>query len=273
MIMKHSWLNFTPLVLLLAAGLSVSSDTLLAQAPPPQKIDVSKLNYREDDVVIPVPSEIFNALDKLGGNPNWKSAVAPVNTKLHPTKEPDIGLLLGTVIANGFIAVQAKDASQVKDVGRRVLVLSKSLGVEREVVSHCNSINEAADNNDWQAIRSEFDKAQSSVRSAMERLNSKDISELISMGGWLRGTDALTSLISKEYTADRAELLHQPELVHTFDSQLGHMQPKFKANPMVVKVQETLKEIRPLVDMPDPDQKTVEKLNSLTVELLKTISP
>ncbi len=270
--MKRFWLTIFPLALALTACLSLPSPLLLAQAPP-QKIDISKLNSRVDDVVIPVPSEIFNALDKLGGNPNWKGEVGPINKNYRPTNQPAIGLLLGSVIANGFVAVQAKDADKVKDVGRRVLDLSKSLSVDQEVVSHCNSINEAADHGNWEAIRSEFDKAQSSVRTAMDRLKSKDVSELISMGGWLRGTDALTSLIRKEYTADRAELLHQPELVRTFQDQMGHMGPKVKSNPLVLKVQEALKELQPLIESSDPDQKSVEKINTLTGDLLKTISP
>ena len=271
MIMKRFWLKFSPLVLLLALGLSVPSPALLAQAPP-QKIDINKLNYRVQDVVIPVPSEIFNALDKLGGNPNWNREIAK-DSKARPTPQPQIALLLGSVIANGFIAVQAKDAGRVKDIGRLVLDLSIPLGVRNEVISHCNSINQAADEGKWEAIRSEFDKAQSSVRTAMERLNSRDLSELVSIGGWLRGTDALTSLIRKDYTADRAELLHQPELVKTFEEQLGSMSPRVKSNMMVLKVQEALKEIKPVVESPDLDQKSVEKINNSTNELLKVISP
>ncbi len=271
MIMKRFRLKLSPLVLLLVLGLSVPSPLLLAQAPPP-KIDVSKLNFRENDVVIPVPSEIFNALDKLGGNPNWNREIAK-DSKARPNTQPQIALLLGAVIANGFIAVQAKDAGRVKDIGRLVLELSNNLSVRDVVVSHCNSINEAADQGNWGAIRSEFDKTQSSVRTAMERLNSRDLSELISIGGWLRGTDALTSLIRKDYTPERAELLHQPQLVSTFDEQLNHLQPRVKSNIMVLKVQEVLKEIKPMIDATDLDQKSVEKINNSTNELLKVISP
>lgn len=270
--MKRFWLTFSPLALVLAVCLSIPSPMLLAQEPP-QKIDVSKINTRVDDVVIPVPSEIFNALDKLGGNPNWKGEIAPIS-KAHYNQRAELGLLLGTVIANGFIAVQAKDPDKVKDVGRRVLELSKSLGVEEEVKSHCNSINEAAGDGKWEAIRSEFDKTQSSVRAAMEKIRSKEVAELISVGGWMRGTDALTSLIRKSYSADKSELLHQPELVSTFNNQLRNLKDaRIKSNPMVVKVQEALKTIQPLIESSDLDQKSVEKINAVTSDLLKTISP
>ena len=271
-IMKRFWSTFSPLALVLAACWSLPSPRLLAQDPP-QKIDVSKFNSRVDDVVIPVPSEIFNALDKLGGNPNWKGEIAPIS-KAHYSQPAQLGLLLGAVIANGFIAVQAKDADKVKEVGRRVLELSKALSVEDEVKSHCNSINEAAGDGKWEAIRSELDKTQSSVRAAMEHIRSKEVAELISVGGWMRGTDALTSLIRKSYSADKAELLHQPELVSTFNNQLDHLKDaRIKSNPMVIKVQEALKAIQPMIDSSDLDQKSVEKINTVTGDLLKTISP
>ena len=269
--MKRLWHKISSLALLLSLCLAVPAPLLRAENPP-QKIDVTKLNARVNDVVIPVPSEIFNALDKLGGNPNWKTEIGEIS-KARPTNQAQIGLLLGVVIADGFIAVQAKEAGRVKDIGRRVLDLSKSLGVNDVVVSHCNSINEAADKGNWEAIRSEFDKAQSSVRSAMDKLKSQDVSELISIGGWLRGTDALTSLIRKDFTADRAELLHQPELLQTFDEQMRGMHANVKSNAIVLKVQEALKEIKPMIGSSNLDQKAVEKINTLTSELLKTISP
>ena len=142
------------------------------------------------------------------------------------------------------------------------------------VLSHCNSINEAAGDGKWEAIRSELDKTQSSVRAAMEHIRSKEVAELISMGGWMRGTDALTSLIRKSYSSDKAELLHQPELVSTFNNQLDHLKDaRIKSNPMVIKVQEALKAIQPLIDSSEVDQKSVEKINTVTGDLLKTISP
>jgi hypothetical protein len=38
---------------------------------PPRQIDLSKFPATQlDDVVVPLPSEVFNVLDKLG-SPNW----------------------------------------------------------------------------------------------------------------------------------------------------------------------------------------------------------
>lgn len=267
--------RFVP-VFALAATLAANLAAPAARAEdPPQKIDVSKLTYSEQDVVIPVPSEIFNALDKLGGSPNWSGQVIKESAKRWTTP-PEIALMLGTVIANGFIAVQAKDSTKVNEIGRRVIELSNSLGVGKAVISHCNSISDAAKIGAWDSVRTELDKAQSSVREAMDLLNSQDESELVSIGGWMRGTMALTSLIRQDYKPERAELLHQPELIDTFDRQLSAMlaNPRLRRSAIIGNMQTNLKKLRPLVagNAVIPP-KSVEEVNDVTTGLVESIAP
>jgi hypothetical protein len=116
------------------------------------------------------------------------------------------------------------------------------------------------------------------VRSAMDMLSSRDESELVSIGGWLRGTQALTSLVSRDYKADRAELLHQPELLDTFDAQLAAMltNPKLHKDPVIQSLQDGLKKVRPLIMMPGDapiPQKSVEQVHDISTGLVNTIAP
>ncbi len=240
---------------------------------PPQKIDVKSLRTTVDEVVVPVPSEVFRALDKLG-TPPWASQVR-VDEKTRHSGRPHLSLLFGTVVADGFLAVQAKDADKVKKIGRRVLELATAMGVRANVISHTQSIIEAADRGDWNEVRSELDKTQGEVKSAMEKLQDREESELVSIGGWLRGTEALTDIVRKDYNADRAELLHQPDLLVAFDSQLSKMRPNIKKDVLVSKLQAGLSEIRPLIADSNADIKkeAVERINGITSDLMRSISP
>ncbi len=260
--------RFAPTVVLLLAAAAVSP---LRADPPPQKIDVKSFQTSVNDVVVPVPSEVFNVLDKLG-HPNWAGQVR-TTTDAHPTARPHVSLLFGTVIADGFLAVQAKDSDKVKKIGKRVLDLATALGVKDSVISHTQSIVEAADAADWGRVKSELDKTQKEVKGAMEKLNDRDASELVSMGGWLRGTEAVTDLVAKDYNPDRAELLHQPDLLATFDRQLSGMNPKTRTNALVNKLQTGLTEIRPLVADANADIKreAVQKINGITGNLVSSI--
>jgi hypothetical protein len=167
-----------------------------------------------DDVVVPVPSEIFGVLDKLG-DPDWKKEVN-VTPRPNFTERSDVALLLGAVVADGFIAVQAEDEKSVEQIGREVLDLSKALGVRDAVLSHCNAIQEAAKVNNWDVVRKELDATQKTVRDRMEKMKDGALAECVSVGGWLRGTQVVTSIIRKSFSAERAELLNQPELAVYF---------------------------------------------------------
>ena len=97
---------------LLAGCLLALQRVAAAAAEPARRIDVKRLSKNIDDVVVPLPNEIFGALNKLD-SVNWKEFVR-TNKGTNFTERPRIALLLGTVIADGFIAVQAEDAPSVK---------------------------------------------------------------------------------------------------------------------------------------------------------------
>ncbi|MGB8463594.1 MAG: hypothetical protein WCE49_01475, partial [Terrimicrobiaceae bacterium] len=94
----------------------------LAQAPQ-QTIDLSKFPAAAvDEVVVPVPSEVFSVLDKLG-SPNWKAEMRE-NLGKNTGNRAQVALLLGTVIADGFVAVEAENSESVKQIGQEVLNLA-----------------------------------------------------------------------------------------------------------------------------------------------------
>ncbi len=240
---------------------------------PPAKIDLKAFPATEvDDVVVPVPSEVFNALDKLG-TVAWRSELRQSFTKQRDGR-PQIALLLGSVIADGFLAVQAQDGERVKEIGRSVLELARDINVREVVLAHCNSIIEAADRRDWKMVRKELDSTQQDVRRAMDQLKDQELSQLVSIGGWIRGTEALTALVLRDFSADRAELLSQPQLVGLFGRQLDGMSPRMKGHTLVGKIRAGLGEARPLINQDAAISKTtVERLNVITRGLVKAISP
>ena len=260
---------------LVAASIAL---TVTSPADPPQKIDVSAFPPAGkiiDDVVVPVPSEVFAVLDKLGGKPHWEDVLRKSKSLAKaPGEQAQTALLLGTVIAEGFIAVEAANTAEVKEIGKNVLNLAKALGVGKEVTKRTNSILSLADKADWPGVRKELDGALSDVKAAMIKLDSEPLSQLVSLGGWLRGTEALTTVVAKDYTKDGAELLHQPVLLDYFEKRIANMKPKFKGNPAVTKVQKGLIDIRPLMGQSDGteiSEKTVKEIKAIAEDLVKTI--
>jgi hypothetical protein len=237
----------------------------LTAADAPRHIDVKQLSKTIDDVVVPLPNEVFRALNKLG-SVNWKEHVRSNKTN-NFTERPRIALLLGTVIADGFIAVQAEDAPTVKEIGQRVVNLAKGIGVGNSIMPHAKAITEAADKRDWDNVRLELDRTQNSVQQAMNEVGDQKLSQLVSLGGWLRGTEVLTSVVNKHYSAEGAELLHQPDLLNYFDRKLSAM-PEFRL-PLLHDIKASLNEVRPLIETPDTriGAPAVKRINEITTRL------
>jgi hypothetical protein len=248
----------------------------LAQDPPEQKIDVSKLPKETrvvDEIIVPVPSEIFTVLDKLG-KPNWQAVQRPIKGVAQPFGDrPQQALYLGTVIAEGFIAVEATDAEEVKNIGRSVLNLSRALGVRDAVTKRANAIINAADKENWAQVRQELDGALSVVKDALAQLGDADLANLVALGGWSRGTEALCEVVNRDYKKDGADLLHQPALITSFEGKLSGLKARLRKEPLVSKAQSTLKAIKPLMGEEGAviTKETVKKIGDLIAGFIKAI--
>jgi hypothetical protein len=234
------------LCLVTALSMSVAHGQAPATAEPTPVSDKGFPGYVVEEVVVPVPSEIFAVLDKLG-DPNWSQELKGV-VSADSTDRTQLSLIFGTVVAEGFLAVQAQDKKAVEDVGKEVLSLATKLAIKPAVQQHANAIIEAADKGDWSAIRREFDLTQKTVRDTMEKNKDNDLAQCVSLGGWLRGTAVVTAVVGKAFSADRAELLQQPMLVEHFIQQTSKMSETVKNHPTVKATTEGLATIKATMD-------------------------
>jgi hypothetical protein len=224
-----------------------------------------------DEVVVPLPSEIFNVLDKLS-SPNWRGEMRD-NLGKNTGNRAQVALLLGTVIADGFIAVEAENSESVKQIGQEVLNLADAINVRKAVIARSKSIMDKADSKNWRAVREELDGALQDVRGAMVELGDDDLAQLVSIGGWVRGTEVLTSIVGKNYTPGGAELLNQPELLNYFSRRVEEMRnSRLKKEDLVGRVRKLLRDIRPLIGKNGIPQASVEKINKMTNEMVGAIT-
>lgn len=256
-------------------ALATLTSLLVAQTPPDAGVkQFPPQSTAIGDVLVPVPSEIFNTLDKFAHS-NWRAVQRPELAQWRPHGEQtEIALLLGVVIAEGFIAVEAEDAAEVKSIGRAVLALARGLGVERAALRRSRSIVEHAEKGDWPAVRKEWDGVLPDVQQGMKELKSEQLAQLVSLGGWLRGTEALTALVLQNYSRDHAELLRQPALLDYFEKQLAGMSGDIRTNPIIGRMREDIRKIRLLLASKDGkiSREKVKEIATIAEELRKGLS-
>ena len=226
-----------------------------------------------DGVLVPVPSEIFNTLDKFRHS-NWRAVQRPELARWKPPgNQAENALLLGAVIAEGFIAVEAEDAVETKSLGRSVLKLARGLGVEKAALRRSRSIVDYAQKGDWPAVRKEWDGVLPDVQRGMEQLKSEQFAQLVSLGGWVRGAEALAALVLQDYSRQDAELLRQPALFDHFEKQLAGLRGEV-GEPVVAKMRAGLQEVRKAFAAGDNSvsRQQVQEISGLAHGLLKNLS-
>jgi hypothetical protein len=227
---------------------------------------------KAEDISIPTPGELFAALEKPG-KPNWSGQYrGPIPMSYR--NRAQIALNLGGLIADGFVAVEAKDSQQVKNIGSDIIKLSKALGVSENLLRRGNSLNDFAENDEWDALQEELEATQNEVKSSMQTHSDQDLVILVSVGGWLRGTQVVTSAIMENYDERAAKVLRQPALVSFIHSKLNDISPELREEPLVKQVEEQLVSIEKLVSFPPgkaatPDE--VRKVNEAVGQTIETI--
>jgi hypothetical protein len=227
---------------------------------------------RTDTLSIPMPGELLAALNKLG-KLDWSSKFRPPIATNYPSRA-QAALNLGGLIADGYIAVEAEDAQQVKNIGKDLLALGKSLGVSKELLDRGKSLTEFAESKQWDVLKEELEATQNEVKAAMMQNKDQDLVTLVTLGGWIRGTEVLSGWIGDNYTAAGAKLVRQPGIVSFLSTRVAELPEKTRNENAVKKTQAKLKEIEAAVSFPretTPTQEDVKQLHKLAADLMKDL--
>jgi hypothetical protein len=102
----------------------------------------------------------------------------------------------------------------------------------------------------------------------------QDLVILVTLGGWIRGTQVVTSAIVQDYSEASAKVLRQPALVHFMESKINEVSPELRGEPLVKDVSEQLGEIEKLVSFPPgkaPALDEVRKINKAVGKMMTEI--
>ena len=234
-------------------------------------IKFSEIAKEHKKVIVPIPSEVFNVLDKFDVPRNaWRDELK-VPDKEKCNDRTQYALFLGRVVAEGFLAVEAEDRDAIRDLGRIVLSVSEELGLREAVIKHTKGIIDEADNGDWEAVRTEFDATRQTVREEMEKRRDQDLAHSVSVGGWIRGTEIVTSLIQADFSTKKSEILHQPQLLDHFTETFKRIR-NFRQNARMKQIIMGLDQLQPLMASEGPmPLQTVTKIHGICQRLRKEI--
>lgn len=212
----------------------------------------------------PVGDEVHER-EELGVNPYTAPSIARVFERLDALKplpfeqlrraappkpgadRAEKALIFGQLIGDGFLIVVAERKNQVEEFGRVLLRQARALGVAERVTRHSASLTDLGRRGDWPAVRKELTATQADVEQALVELRDQTIAHLISLGGWLRGLEIGTDAVAANFSAERAKILSEPDLVDYFVEELKTLPPAIAHRALIERIRAGLRAIQTLV--------------------------
>src|SRR6185436_18763113 len=126
----------------------------------------------------------------------------------------------------------------------------------------------------WDALQEELEATQNEVKSSMQTHRDQDLVILVSVGGWVRGTQAVSSAVMQNYDERAAKVLRQPALVNFIQTKLNEVSQEVKDEPLVKDVTGDLPAVEKLVNFPAgkaPSADEVKKVNEAVGKIMTRI--
>jgi hypothetical protein len=229
--------------------------------------------YGVNQFTTPSIRKIFGSLDQLGALPyeKLKRDVPKVKT----TDRSLVSLSLGVLIGDGFLSAQCEKVEDLENIGRAVLQHAKALGVGARVRENAGAILENSALGDWKTLREDLAATQNDVEAEMVLLRDMEMAHFISIGGWLRGVQIISTAALEPFSPERAAVLARKDLTEYFSATLADLEPKLKKLPHVQALQTGIEEIRALIDLPEGkpfDKEQVQKIHDKAAELVTLVT-
>jgi hypothetical protein len=202
-------------------------------------------------LTFPSSGEFFAALAKAG-RPNL-SASGRVPVPMSISERPRIALVVGLLLADGYLAVENQNSQEMKNIGRDLIEMAKKLNAGEHVVSRGRSITDFAENNDWNSLREELEATRNEIRISLTAQKDPGLSLMVSMGAWLRSIHAGAVVVSRQYGEDAASLFRQAALVSAWQRRTAILPARFLADPWVDFILNRIEGISSLIGDPGGD--------------------
>ncbi len=221
---------------------------------------------------IPNPGELFTALGK-SSKPDWAALFRKQPPGSHISR-PLIALNLGIRLADAFLAVEAQDRQQVKNVSTEIKLIAKGLGLEQEFMVRSNSIADFADSRQWDALFEEIEAVRGEFAATMEGQRDADLAMLMSLGCWLRAVNIATAELVANYIPDDVNILRGSAIGEFFSARLSALPAKTRGIPVIADIQQRLPELSKALAFPEgrtPAKDKVFLMHRMTAAMISII--
>lgn len=109
-----------------------------------------------------------------------------------------VAFMLGGLMAESHLAVQAGDAQRFRNNNQEVQKLCAVLGLTDKISPDVRAGSKMAESEDWPALRNQVQLTEQHIESVLNEQRDEDLAILMGLGTWIRLFDIGSSLVVEE---------------------------------------------------------------------------
>lgn len=234
--------------------------SILAQVPVPGDLleEDAKEESGVNEFTVPSIARIFSDLEKI--SPLSYESERLADHKRLPLDRTQLALRLGTLIADGFLAVQTGKANDVPQIASLLNRYGRALGAGERVKRHAAALLDYAKQGNLKRLKRALARTQRDVEQELIALRDPDLSTLISLGGWLQALEAATTAVTNDYTEKQARFLFREDIADYYTETIGALDPAISDRPNILKIRTLLSGLRNSMALQPEEKATKEKV-------------
>lgn len=226
----------TGLASLLSVALAQSPRAFVVQPVPIAKVVVDPKEGWEPDQT---PADF---LDGIGGRvkARWRQLyreAPPPPTAARPLS----AFVLGGLMADSFIALQATDAQQFRNNNQDILTYCRVLGLNEKLAPRLMSQGKLAEKDKWTDLRQEVVDGHQVLCRVLHEQRDEDLAVLVDLGIWLRLLEVVSHVV--EESQDKAMLplaIGSPKLLLDLQNRFGRISEAVRMGENVASIGDAL---------------------------------
>ncbi len=260
----------------LVLGLALAPGTNRLGAEEKAPFDPAKA--KDSGLGMPTPYDKFLALDIALGQAkvDWKSLYAKykgvVDTDDLEDTQIEIPAALGVRIADGVMAIKARDAEALNECASDIEKLAEKLDVPEGDMARAKRVRAAANAGKWLEVFMELGFLQQDIMQKLATDGPRG--DLLVLAGWMQGARYTTAVVLENYSPENSNFLREPKLADALIVATKKL-PSATLNHKIGKAAlEALPKMKALIDIPltgSIPREGVEELHKLSTGVVEVI--
>ena len=223
-----------------------------------------------NEFTVPSIAKVFDELEKVA--PLTYHSEHLKNHERLPLDRSQLALRLGTLIADGFLAVQTGNSQDVETIASHISRYAKALGAGDRIKKHAAALLEHARDKNLPKLKLALAATQRDVEGELAGLRDPDLSHLISLGGWLQALDSAAIAVDRKFTPDRALTLFREDVADYYAESIGSLHPNLSQQKHMIEMRQLLHGLRTsmtLTENSTPTAGDVKEVTEIAAKLVK----